>query len=137
MSAASQTAFSRSISTNLSGKKKRLQLFQRHGSPTSKKRPASEIHRKTSNGFLADKDKARFSTQISGSTHEKQSSFSEIEITEKESCRLHLYSSRAVADELCLMDGEILRKIDPSELHSGAWMKKEVHKGHILFFLLL
>jgi hypothetical protein len=24
------------------------------------------------------------------------------------------------------MDGEILRKIDPSELHNGAWMKKEV-----------
>ena len=31
-----------------------------------------------------------------------------------------------MAEELCLMDGEILRKIDPAELHGGAWMKKEV-----------
>jgi hypothetical protein len=46
--------------------------------------------------------------------------------TEPETWRLHYYRSREVAEELCLMDGEILRKIDPSELHNGAWMKKEV-----------
>ena len=41
-------------------------------------------------------------------------------------CRkLHEYSSREVAEELCLIDSELLRKIDTNELRNGAWMKKE------------
>ena len=121
-----QTAFSRSISTNSSGKKKRLQLFQRYGSPTWRKRPTSEYHRQTTNGAAADKGKARFSTHVTGLVQvAPQSPVGEI-CTEPETWKLHHYSSREVAEELCLMDGEILRKIDPSELHNGAWMKKEV-----------
>ena len=38
--------------------------------------------------------------------------------------KLHLYDSREVAAELSMMDGELLRKIDPDELKHGAWMKK-------------
>ena len=38
--------------------------------------------------------------------------------------KLYLYSSLEVAEELCVMDGELLRKIDPEELSNGAWMKK-------------
>ena len=119
---ATQTAFSRSISTSSSGKKKRLQLFQRYGSPTWRKRPNSEYHR---NGAAVDNDQARFSAHIPGVVQVAQSPIGEI-CTEPETWRLHQYRSREVAEELCLMDGEILRKIDPAELHSGAWMKKEV-----------
>ena len=129
MSATPQ-AFSRSISTNSSGKKKRLpHIFQRRGSPTwRKQRPNSEYHRKaTVNGAAAESDQARFSTRLSTMpgavrTQVEQASVGE----EPETWRLHHYRSREVAEELCLMDGEILRKIDPSELHNGAWMKKEV-----------
>ena len=39
--------------------------------------------------------------------------------------RLNEYSSREVAEELCLMDSELLRRIDPGELQNGAWMKKD------------
>ena len=123
---ATQTAFSRSISTNSSGKKKRLQLFQRYGSPTWRKRPTSEYHRQTTNGAAVNKDQARFSAHVTGLMQvAPQSPIGEI-CTEPETWKLHHYSSREVAEELCLMDGEILRKIDPSELHNGAWMKKEV-----------
>ena len=38
--------------------------------------------------------------------------------------RLHLYNSLEVAQELSILDGELLRKIDPEELRNGAWMKK-------------
>ena len=131
---ATQTEFSRSVSTNSSGKKKRLHLFQRHGSPTWRKRPTSEYHRKVSNGTAADtNDKARFSTQITGVMQVAQSPVGEI-CTETETWKLHHYSSREVAEELCLMDGEILRKIDPTELHNGAWMKREVRLLIINFF---
>lgn len=131
MSATPQ-AFSRSISTNSSGKKKLVHLFQRRGSPTwRKQRPASEYHRKpATNGAAAESDQARFNARLSTmpgavQTQVEQASVGEI-CTEPETWRLHHYRSREVAEELCLMDGEILRKIDPSELHNGAWMKKEV-----------
>ena len=131
MSATPQ-AFSRSVSTNSSGKKKRLHLFRRHGSPTWRKRPASEYQKPTNgtiNGAAADSDRARFSTHVTGVVQVAQSPVEEI-CTEPESWRLHYYRSREVAEELCLMDGEILRKIDPAELHGGAWMKKEVRWKH-------
>ena len=38
--------------------------------------------------------------------------------------KLNEYRSREVAEELCLMDSELLRKIEPAELQNGAWMKK-------------
>ena len=41
----------------------------------------------------------------------------------------YVYSSRHVAEELCLVDSELLRKIDPNELQNGAWMKKEKVDG--------
>ena len=124
MSAVPQT-FSRSISTNSSGKKKRLHIFPRYGSPTWRKRPASEYHRQPTNGPAADSDQARFSAHVPGVVQVAQSSVGEI-CVESDTLRLHQYRSREVAEELCLMDGEILRKIDPAELHNGAWMKKEV-----------
>ena len=39
--------------------------------------------------------------------------------------KLKEYRSREVAEELCLMDSELLRKIDTAELQNGAWMKKD------------
>ena len=39
--------------------------------------------------------------------------------------KLHGYRSREVAEELCLIDSELLRKINPNELQNGAWMKKD------------
>ena len=45
--------------------------------------------------------------------------------------RLHLYNSLEVAQELSILDGELLRKIDPEELKNGAWMKKN-KVGHLL-----
>ena len=126
MSAAPQQTFSRSISTNSSGKKKRLHIFQRYGSPTWRKRPNSEYHRQPTNGPAADNDQARFSANIPGVVQVAQSSVGDSICTEPDTWKLHQYRSRVVAEELCLMDGEILRKIDPAELHNGAWMKKEV-----------
>lgn len=40
---------------------------------------------------------------------------------------IKLYKSdpRAVAEELTVLDGEMLRRIKPQELRNGAWMKKE------------
>ena len=134
-----QQTFSRSISTNSSGKKKRLHLFQRYGSPTWRKRPKSEYHRQPSiNGAAANNDRVRFSAHVSAAGVEQVEQSAPVgEIcSEPEIWRLHHYRSREVAEELCLMDGEILRKIDPAELHNGAWMKKEVgleHKYHCSF----
>ena len=39
--------------------------------------------------------------------------------------KLNEYRSREVAEELCLMDSELLRKIEPAELQNGAWMKRD------------
>ena len=39
--------------------------------------------------------------------------------------KLLCYPPREVAQELCLMDAELLRKIQPEELEHGAWMKKD------------
>ena len=39
--------------------------------------------------------------------------------------RLHSYQPQEVAEELCLMDAELLRKIGPKELENGAWMKQD------------
>ena len=38
--------------------------------------------------------------------------------------KLHHLPPREVAEELTLMDAELLRKIQPSELEDGAWMDK-------------
>ena len=38
--------------------------------------------------------------------------------------KLHLCPAREVAEELTLMDAEMLRRISPDELKNGAWMKK-------------
>ena len=45
--------------------------------------------------------------------------------------KLNEYRSREVAEELCLMDSELLRKIEPAELQNGAWMKKDKVCGTI------
>ena len=39
--------------------------------------------------------------------------------------KLFSYNAREVAEELCLLDAELLRKIGPSELEGGVWMKKD------------
>lgn len=39
--------------------------------------------------------------------------------------KLHLYDSLEVAEELTMLDSELLRKIDQEELQNGAWMKKD------------
>ncbi len=39
--------------------------------------------------------------------------------------KLHCYQPEEVAEELCLMDAELLRKIRSEELENGAWMKKD------------
>ncbi len=39
--------------------------------------------------------------------------------------RLHQQPPRCVATELCIMDGELLRKISPTELEGGKWMKAD------------
>lgn len=39
--------------------------------------------------------------------------------------KLHSYNAKEVADELCLLDSELLRNIKPSELEGGVWMKKD------------
>ena len=49
--------------------------------------------------------------------------------------KLHLYDSFEVAQELSMLDGELLRKIDPDELKNGAWMKKD-KVGHLSTCLL-
>ena len=40
--------------------------------------------------------------------------------------KLHHYDPQEVAQELCLMDSELLRKIKPQELEGGSWMKVKV-----------
>ena len=58
------------------------------------------------------------------------------EVSSAGPCRkLNDYSSRDVAEELCLIDSELLRKIDPNELQNGAWMKKEKVVLTIMMFL--
>ena len=39
--------------------------------------------------------------------------------------KLYQYGCREVAQELAVMDAEMLRKIVPEELQNGAWMKKD------------
>ena len=39
--------------------------------------------------------------------------------------KLHQFNPRDVADELSILDAEMLRQIDPKELEGGAWMKKD------------
>ena len=38
--------------------------------------------------------------------------------------KIHHLPPREVAQELTLMDAELLRRIQPSELEDGAWMDK-------------
>jgi len=40
--------------------------------------------------------------------------------------RLYQFSADEVAEELCLLDSELLRKIRAKELVGGVWMKEEV-----------
>jgi len=39
--------------------------------------------------------------------------------------KLHHWPSREVANELCVMDAELIRSIKPEELEGGAWMKED------------
>jgi len=39
--------------------------------------------------------------------------------------KLHSYQPQEVAEELCLMDAELIRKIRPEELGNGGWMKED------------
>ncbi len=39
--------------------------------------------------------------------------------------KLHQFPPKEVAEELSLMDAQLLRKIVPEELQNGAWMKKD------------
>ena len=39
--------------------------------------------------------------------------------------KLHQFSPKEVAEELTLMDAELLRKIASEELENGAWMKRD------------
>ncbi|XP_064400571.1 uncharacterized protein LOC135346767 isoform X2 [Halichondria panicea] len=39
--------------------------------------------------------------------------------------KLHQFPPKEVAEELSLMDAQLLRKIGPEELQNGAWMKKD------------
>ena len=51
-------------------------------------------------------------------------------------CRkLNDYCSRDVAEELYLINSELLRKIDPNELQNEAWMKKEKVVLTIMMYL--
>ena len=126
----------RSESTNTT-KKKKLHLFQRHGSPTWRKRPMSEVYHSGSSS-------ADTSRSVNGSLKLSRTSLptdvaeSPVEIcTEPETWKLHHFSSREVAEELCLMDGEVLRKINPEELDNGAWMKKEVSQhSHMCMYAI-
>ena len=45
--------------------------------------------------------------------------------------KLHQFSPREVADELCLLDAELLRRIATTELEGGAWMKKDKVASYI------
>ena len=43
--------------------------------------------------------------------------------------KLHQFSPKEVAEELSLMDAELLRKIASKELENGTWMKKDKVKS--------
>ena len=55
----------------------------------------------------------------------REASSNHISIGDPPRRKLNEYRSREVAEELCLMDSELLRKIDTAELQNGAWMKKD------------
>ena len=55
----------------------------------------------------------------------REASSNHISVGDPPRRKLNEYRSREVAEELCLMDSELLRKIDAAELQNGAWMKKD------------
>jgi hypothetical protein len=55
----------------------------------------------------------------------REASSNHISVGDPPRRKLNEYKSREVAEELCLMDSELLRKIDTAELQNGAWMKKD------------
>lgn len=119
-----QTTVKRSASTD-GERKRRLHFFHRIGSPPSRNRPKSD-HCQRHLSSAADEECAindGWGSQAYNVVREVDSP--ELCI-EPDTMRLHQFGSGAVAVELCLLDGEILRKIEPEELHNGAWMKKEV-----------
>lgn len=111
-------------------KKRRLHLFPRRESPTWRKRPTSEYSHHTvivSRAFREESGhmEARFySNQMSCPAELSDGSGNCT--PEPDIWKLYRFGSSEVAEELCLLDGEMLRKIDTQELHNGAWMKKEV-----------
>jgi len=56
-----------------------------------------------------------------GSPHVPGSDKNQLRVERK----LHHLSPRELAEELTLMDAELLRKIQPKELEDGAWMDKD------------
>lgn len=120
-----QTTFKRSASADAERKRRLQHFFHRIGSPPSRNRPKSD-HCQRHLSPAADEEidiNDGWGSQACNVVREVDSpEFS----AEPDTMRLHQFGSGAVAVELCLLDGEILRKIEPEELHNGAWMKKEV-----------
>ena len=136
-----QTAVKRSASTGTNKKKRIQSFFIRIGSPPERKRASSEGTRRpassrgdseevdyaASDGLagretIASTGRSKFVTHGLWAESAMEACIAE----EPETPKLHQFSSRSVAEQLCLLDGEILRRIEPEELHNGAWMKREV-----------
>ena len=141
-----QTPVKRSASTGANKKKRIQSFFIRIGSPPERKRAASEGN--TRRGLISRGNTAEetdlastelFSRHPFARGSGERDSLRLIGETQMEPCiveepevpKLHQFSSREVAEQLCLLDGEILRRIEPEELHNGAWMKKEVSRSVI------
>ena len=128
----------RSASTGANKKNKLTGIFHRQGhsrdSPVLRKRATSDYHQHLVRQSNALKENSsmesgdhRCNTMMSCPAGFSVSPPPLLEVfTEPDTWKLHHFSSSEVAEELCLMDGEMLRKIDPEELHNGTWMKKEV-----------
>lgn len=43
--------------------------------------------------------------------------------------KVHHFNPQYIAEELSIMDSELLRRIKPHELEDGAWMKENVNQG--------
>ena len=120
-----QTTVKRSASTDAE-KKRRLHVLHRIGSPPSRNRPKSDHCQQQLLSSAGDEE----SDMNDGWSNQMCNVLREVDspelCSEPDTMRLHHFGSGAVAVELCLLDGEILRKIEPEELQNGAWMKKEV-----------
>ena len=122
-----QTTVKRSASAG-ANKKRRLRFFHRIGSPPSRNRPSSEAEcQQPLVSGQSDEENDMNDSRYRSQTYSVVRTVESPEAcSEPDPMRLHHFSSRAVAEELCLLDGEMVRRIEPEELHNGAWMKKEV-----------